>query len=323
MIASPSRRRFGSPAMTIAGLFCLHTGLLLANVDTSLSTSLLIPPVELVIQKVHNDIDTTTFNNSLDPHSQSLYFTQVAADFSRIIIMKGNLSNGNVTSVSPITIQGLEVDGTDIHISPDGQKLLYVARQPLDKATPMVDHDIYVSTKAASGWSMPTKLPENINSKQDEFYPSMTANGDVYFARRIAGDNLDIFVSRLVDGQYQVAERLGSEVNTTLLEGDPFVAPDESFLLFARMKDEDSVGMTDLYVSFNQRGHWSKAQNLGKAFNSEGIDGSPFVSRNNLWLYFTSNRESQDPAAFDNGLGIYRVALKDVLAIADTRAEQK
>ncbi len=259
------------------------------------------------VEKVHNDINTTTFNNSLSPENDRMYFTQVASDFSGIGIYVGHLKHGKVTKVKPLQINGMDLQGTDVHISPDGTKLLYSARSGFNSDEPLADYELYMSEKSDNGWGIPKLLPKAINSSSDEFYPSVTNKGDIYFARRIEGDNLDIFVSRYENGSYQTANRLGQEVNTGILEGDAFIAPDESYLVFARMKASDSMGMTDLYISYRQANGWTKAVNLGPSVNSIGIDGSPFVSSDGRWLYFTSNRESKSPEKFDNQLGLYRV----------------
>jgi len=43
----------------------------------------------------------------------------------------------------------------------------------------------------------------------------------------------------------------------------------------------------------------------------EGVDGSPFITIDKQWLYFTSNRTSDDPEKFDGHLGIYRIPLTE------------
>ncbi len=260
------------------------------------------------VQRVLN-LDSTTFNNALSPDGQTLFFTQVAEDFSGIGIYTANLVDGIAQSIQPVRIQGIALQGTDVMISPDGERLFYSARSAFDSNDELADYNLYVSEKGEQVWSTPKPLPSAINSISDEFYPSVTNNGDLYFARRIKDQNLDIFVSHLVNGQYQPAQRLGHSINSDILEGDAFVASDGSYLIFARMKASDALGMTDLYISYRQNGEWTIAENMGTTINSSGIDGSPFVSRDNNWLYFTSNREGQDPEKFDNSLGLYRIAV--------------
>lgn len=270
-----------------------------------------------LVEQVHNAA-TTTFNNSLSPNGQRIYFTEVGGDPIRVILKEGIVANGKVTSVNSLRIGDMEVDGTDIHISPDGEQLLYSARSAFQAEGDLEDYNLYVSTKTKQGWSWPKALPTSINSDADEFYPSLASNGNLYFSRRIEGQNLDLFVSEYVDGQYLEAKRLGDAVNTEGLEGDGFIDPEENYLIFARMKAKDSMGMTDLYISYREGNSWSPARNMGQGINSAGIDGSPFVSRDGRWLYFTSNREGDDPEKFDNSLGLYRLPFGPQPVIQDT-----
>ena len=56
------------------------------------------------------------------------------------------------------------------------------------------------------------------------------------------------------------------------------------------MKDADSKGQEDLYVSLkNGNGEWSKPVNLGSAINTAGFEISPFLTTDKKRLYFASN----------------------------------
>ena len=57
------------------------------------------------VEQVHNDETTTTFNNSLSPSGDKLFFTQVASDFSGIAIYQGDIVKGKVMSVAPVVNQ--------------------------------------------------------------------------------------------------------------------------------------------------------------------------------------------------------------------------
>ena len=117
---------------------------------------------------VHNDPSTTTFNNSLTPDGSLIYFTQVSSDFTRISIKEGKIQNGVVVEVQPVIIDGVELDGTDVHITPDGKSMLYSARTPFNNpAAEMADYQLYISKRLDDGWSTPVPLPEAINSSSD------------------------------------------------------------------------------------------------------------------------------------------------------------
>jgi hypothetical protein len=107
------------------------------------------------------------------------------------------------------------------------------------------------------------------------------------------------------------------------------VAPDESFLLLGAFGREDSLGSSDLYISYNVNGRWTKPQNLGPTVNTRARDYSPRISGDGNWLLFTSEtgmttEPRTAPITYDefvkasrglhNGLGnLYRVPLGDVL----------
>jgi WD40-like Beta Propeller Repeat. len=63
--------------------------------------------------------------------------------------------------------------------------------------------------------------------------PTVSKNGNLYFGseRRSGKGRIDLYVSRLVDGKYQTPENLGEPINTAANEVEPFIAPDESYII--------------------------------------------------------------------------------------------
>ena len=63
----------------------------------------------------------------------------------------------------------------------------------------------------------------------------------------------------------------------------------------------DNLGFSDLCISFHLgNGQWTAAKSLGKEINSEGFDGSPFITENGKYLIFTSSRNSPNSNSFFN-----------------------
>ncbi|MBA4056197.1 MAG: Xaa-Pro aminopeptidase, partial [Marivirga sp.] len=60
---------------------------------------------------------------------------------------------------------------------------------------------------------------------------SVAASGNIYFASYRDG-NLDLFMSEFKDGKFSTPVNLGGMINSSAGEHDPFIAPDESFLIF-------------------------------------------------------------------------------------------
>lgn len=200
--------------------------------------------------------------------------------------------------------------------SPDGLKLYFASNRPLDKATTETkDYDIwYVSRKDfKSDWSEPVNIGVPVNTKEDEFYPSVTLSGNLYFTstgHQSKGKD-DIFISKYINNVYQVPESLSDSVNSAGYEFNAFVAPDESFIIYTCYNRKDGYGSGDLYMSRKkQNGEWSTAVNMGKEINSSAMDYCPYVNAKSNMLYFTSKRSNINPK-LDNQQNI-DVFLKEV-----------
>src|SRR6266540_969037 len=106
------------------------------------------------------------------------------------------------------------------------------------------DFDPWVVEKKGTGWSAPMPLAEPVNTKAQEFYPSVASNGTLYFSSGREGGKGrgDIYRARLVDGKYAEPENLGDAINSQYFEGDPYIAPDESYLVFVSYDRPEGYG---------------------------------------------------------------------------------
>lgn len=97
----------------------------------------------------------------------------------------------------------------------------------------------------------------------------------------------DIYQADYRDGRYVNSRLLGDEINSEFYEWSPYVAPDESFLIFGSMDRPDGFGGADLYVSLRSADDkWTRAKNLGDAINSKGNEIYPILSPDGKYLFF-------------------------------------
>jgi Tol biopolymer transport system component len=137
---------------------------------------------------------------------------------------------------------------------------------------------------------------DNVNSDGNEFYPSLTETGILYFTATYEGSE-DIFKSEMIDGKYAKPERLAETINSGHGEFNALIAPDESFLIFSSYGREDDLGGSDMYISFKRSdGSWTQAKNLGAPLNSKRIDYCPALSPDGRYFFFTSGRISEELA---------------------------
>lgn len=136
----------------------------------------------------------------------------------------------------------------------------------------------------------PVNLGDNINTKDLEYFPSLTIDGTkMIFNRRIAGDE-DFYESNFINGKWAKAEPLGGKVNTNLNEGAQNISQDGQLLIFTGCNYPEGEGSCDLYFSVRTNNGWSEAQNLGPVVNTDLWESSPSLSPDKRHLYFASRR---------------------------------
>ncbi len=178
-------------------------------------------------------------------------------------------------------------------ISPDGEQFFFVVHKPAGPNGQERDNDIWFQEKNGLGWSDVIKPGPPLNSNKSELGPSVSRKGNVYFySFDIEGGfgSVDIYCSRLTEGGYKKPENLGDSINTEFMDTLPYIAPDESYLLFSSMHP-DGYGDFDLYVSYKKEdGTWTKAKNLGEKINSSARESTSVVSPDGKYLFFMSRR---------------------------------
>jgi Tol biopolymer transport system component len=225
-------------------------------------------------------------NSVFSPDGQEFYFCVRNMGASSLFVMK--CAQGVWGRPEPLPFAGLYND-IDVSLSPDGQQLFFCSNRPVaGGGSPKEDHDIWMCARIGDSWGPPEYLGEAVNSPREDFYPVVTKSKTLYFNSQRAGPGTnDIYMCRWVDGKYAPAEKLGPEINSDAREFDAFVAPDESFIVFASERPGDDP-FGDLYISFKtSEGAWVPAVNMGKGINGRGPEFGAFLSPDGKYLFFT------------------------------------
>jgi len=157
-------------------------------------------------------------------------------------------------------------------------------------------------------------LGDNINSVDDEYWPSITLDGKTIIFTRLVGSKSissqhpipqeDFYTSSLVDDVWQQSTPLSS-INTIYNEGAQTISTDGKLLFFTACTRHDGIGSCDIYYSRNKSGNWSLAQNAGEPVNSLSWESQPSISANGESLYFVSSRNGGK-----GGMDIWKCNLK-------------
>ena len=217
---------------------------------------------------------------TFSPDGLECFYTR---SLDRMTIMTTKVENGFWIEPEIATFSG-QYNDMEPHMSPSGEILYFGSKRPLPNTGSSDLHQWYVE-KTNNGWSNPISMDYPL---KDIFmmYPSVADNGNIYFT---ASDGLDqwISVSRLNSDGYQEPERLSDNINSLNHASHPFIAPDESYLLFDVVtRTESNQDFCDLFVSFrNPDGTWTRSYKFGNTINSDQHECCPFVTRDNNYLF--------------------------------------
>ncbi|WP_207433544.1 TolB family protein [Sabulibacter ruber] len=269
------------------------------------------------------------FNATFTPDGKTVFFTKATPGWQRMVILYSEQKNGKWQEPKLAPFSGQYRDA-DPFISPDGQKLFFMSDRPVN-GEPKVDYDIWFVSKTKDGWGEPQVVPNGPNTLKEVYYPSVAANGNMYFSA-LTASGMDLYVSKWENGQYAAPEKLS--FNTAATDLDPIITADER-LLFFTSNNRKAFGGADLFVSVNGPQGWSTPRPLDSNVNSSLNEGQPGLSADNKKLYFTSAKMPtgtrpksasykellQELRGTYNGLGnIYEV---DISALTETLTASK
>ncbi len=154
--------------------------------------------------------------------------------------------------------------------------------------------DFYFSKKEDGKWQKAIPLPGKINN------PSFNVG-----AQNISQDgrwliftgcnfpeglgSCDLYISYLTKSGWSQPINLGRNINSEFWESSPSLSPDKRQLYFSSNRPGGYGGM-DIWVSNrDEKGNWSKPENMGPTINTAGDESTPFIHADNQTLYFNSN----------------------------------
>lgn len=242
-----------------------------------------------IISTRRNERDIT-----ISPHGSEIYYSMVLpANKLRVILYLR--FDGAFWSEPEVAYFSGAYNDMEPFFSPDGKRLFFVSDRPNKKNGKPADYNIWYVEKGDSGWPDPVNVGEPVNTKNDEFYPSITNSGKLFFTaqRPDSFGGEDIYYSMMVSGDFTEPINAGNSINSEFEDFNAYIAPDESYLIFSSYGRDDDFGGGDLYIS-QKTGEmvWSDARNMGKDINSEELDYCPFATFDGKYLFFTTNKSN-------------------------------
>lgn len=189
------------------------------------------------------------------------------------------------------TINTPEIDNSAIALSNDGQRMFLYRGGNEQNA----NGDILESVLIGDEWSDPVRLPNPINSDDNETSASIAPDGrTIYFVsdRKWGYGGRDIwYCTQNEDGTWGEAVNAGRGVNSIDDEEGVFIHPNGKVLFFSS-RGHGSKGGYDVYMSvFDETTQsWAEAVNMGEPINTPGDDIYFVMGANGKIGYYGSSR---------------------------------
>jgi hypothetical protein len=139
-------------------------------------------------------------------------------------------------------------------------------------------------------WSSPISMGSPPNLSQDQWHCCIVSDTSIYFST----SNGQIARSQYINGVYLPRVILPypiNNANTTQTWGDPYVVPNENYLIFKSTR-AGGYGLNDLYISYKKtNGKWTNPKNLGNKINTQYEERSGDVTPDGLYMTFGSNND--------------------------------
>ncbi len=151
---------------------------------------------------------------------------------------------------------------------------------------------------------------EGINSPYDEYWPSLTADGQTLVVTTLVPRDTSLFMEKgpelpristyfredffvavaASDSSWQPRQPLPGNINTQNNEGAQSLSADGNWMFFTACGRSDSHGSCDIYFSRRLENGWSTPVNIGAPVNTPFWESQPCFSADGRTLLFVSNR---------------------------------
>lgn len=251
--------------------------------ETNLITDHLRIRFNTAVVKGRIAIDAIAISDSKDPINwEQVVPKELAREF--VVVSLGPPVNSPYNELNPI-------------LSPDGKEIYFSrANDPANSGAEKFE-DVWTSSRDHHNeWTTPSRLSELINNAGPNFISTLVVNGDTsifylgnaYRRKRMVGG-----VSYVVKtgDQWKAPTNLKIADFQNFSKTGNFNFSDDQDVILMSIKNEESLGGNDLFVSLRTKGlNYAAPLHLGAVVNTAGEEYTPFLLSDKRTLYFASDR---------------------------------
>lgn len=150
------------------------------------------------------------------------------------------------------------------------------------------NNDIYSAALVNGRWNAPVALPSSVNSRNFDEVAGFSNDGQILYYLTLASGQLQIKTDTFSGEDGALHQGHFSGPFDPMTESTDLTFFNDSICLFSSNRP-GGYGGYDLYVSVLLDHHWSRPMNLGPSINSFYNERHPFLTRNGLTLFYSSD----------------------------------
>jgi hypothetical protein len=230
--------------------------------------------------------DTPVFS----PNGKQIYWGEFSTNPNHTSIKYSQLVDDIWTAPKLVPFSSLDSygDGCPFMI-PGGEMLYFSSFRALEEGGRSGRERIWYVRRQGDRWGKPQPAGHNVNATELHWQTSVSADRTLFF-----GTDQGIMRSRFANGEHQKPEAITVSMNPRYVGGTPFIAPDESYLIFSSDALPHSIGKRDLYIGYrSEDGTWTDPVHLGDTINTQEHDLCPIVTYDGAFLLYLSWRHER------------------------------
>lgn len=223
------------------------------------------------------------------PDGQQYYLTLSDKSFQNFDVLIATQNQGKWME-SESAFFNTPYDEHGVSFSANGQTLYFSSTKPTGIENMADTWHIWSVKKEGDHWGKPEFI--NLPTMENKLvsHPSFTQSNRMYFhAGGVDYSDLAIYYTDQKDGNWQTPTRVQFESDSGAICFTPFIAPDESYLLFGIMVQQKEK----LFISYQSIDGWQEPKLLIDSIQINNR-ANPFVNLNDNFLYFATGEFTSD-----------------------------
>jgi hypothetical protein len=228
---------------------------------------------------------------------KTVFFTHWHDGKSTIMVSHLEQAHWSKPETAPFSGQWRDLEET---MAPDGSYLIFSSNRPAVEGGKAINGFFQGQVQPgkggnlwrvdqASGWSKPIRLPDEVNSNNAIYSPSVARSGNLYFNQSDPITKSErLCWSQLINGHYTAPEPVSFDDGTTR-NFTAAVAPDESFIVFSGHRPPSPDHTAVVFVAFAKTHRWETPVPFKPYLLGEQARFSPDMKT----LYFTTDHPYQ------------------------------